>query len=360
MNPRIAEIGRHVLAGGDVDRSQAETLAAASGPDRYDLFYWANRVRMARCGPRVSFCSIVPLTLGGCSEDCAFCAQSVHHHTNLTRPSTCTDPQIIAAAEQAAVRGAESFGLVSSGRRPSAQLFERLLALVETLRRRSGIGLCASLGALTHEQAMAVAQAGVQRYNHNLETSAAHFPNIVTTHTYRERLQTLEVLSQTPLSICSGGIFGLGESWADRLDLAFALRRFRPAVVPLNFLHPIPGTPLEHAPPVPPLEILQIIAVFRFVFPAAQIKVAGGRERNLRDLQSWMFFAGASAALLGNYLTTTGRPPDVDWRMVGDLELEATPMQRLVPASAECGAGAQPPAGERAGQPTAAQHVPRS
>jgi biotin synthase len=358
MNPRIAEIGHHVLAGGDVDRSQAETLAAVRGPDRYDLFYWANRVRMARCGPRVSFCSIVPLTLGGCSEDCAFCAQSVHHHTTLTRPSTSTDPQIIAAAEQAALSGAESFGLVSSGRRPSAQLLERLLALVETLRRRVGIRLCASLGALTHEQALALCQAGVQRYNHNLETSAAHFRNIVTTHTYQERLQTLEVLSQTPLSICSGGIFGLGETWADRLDLAFALRRFSPAVVPVNFLHPIPGTPLEHAQPLPPLEILQIIALFRFVFPAAHIKVAGGRERNLRDLQSWMFFAGASSALLGNYLTTTGRPPELDWQMVRDLELETASTGKLLPASAGCGAAAQPLAAEHAGQRTAAKHLP--
>ena len=193
--------------------------------------------------------------------------------------------------------------------------------LASKLRRRVDVRLCAALGAIDVEQARSLRQAGIERYNHNLETSARFFPSIVTTHTYAGRLQTVAAVAEAGLSICSGGIFGVGENWADRLDMAFALRDCRPDVVPLNVLHPIAGTPLAKAAPLPPMEILQTIAVFRFIFPSARIKVAGGREANLRDLQSWMFFAGASSALIGNYLTTAGRPAREDHQMLRDLGL---------------------------------------
>ncbi|HUW83734.1 MAG TPA: biotin synthase BioB [Phycisphaerae bacterium] len=321
MNPQIAEIAQTLLAGGRIERPQAEVLTRATGTDVYDLLYWANRIRVERCGEAVSFCSIAALTVGGCTEDCAFCAQSARHRVDARRRQVLDDDEVLSAAEQAVKNGAESFGLVTSGCRPTRSLIERVTALADKLRRRVGIHLCAALGTIDGEQARTLRQAGIERYNHNLETSARFFPSIVTTHTYADRLQTVAAVAGAGLSICSGGIFGVGENWADRLDMAFALRDCRPDVVPLNFLHPIAGTPLAQAAPLPPMEILQIIAVFRFIFPSARIKVAGGREANLRDLQSWMFFAGASSALIGNYLTTAGRPADEDQQMLRDLGL---------------------------------------
>jgi len=321
MNPQIAKIAQTVLAGGQTERPQAEVLARAAGTDVHDLLYWANRIRIERCDQAVSFCAIAALTVGGCTEDCAFCAQSARHRTDARRRQVLDDDQILSAADQAVKDGAESFGLVTSGCRPTPSLLERITVLAGKLRRRVGVRLCAALGALDAGQARTLRQAGIERYNHNLETSARFFPNIVTTHTYADRLQTVAAVTEAGLSICSGGIFGVGESWADRLDMAFALRNCRPDVVPLNFLNPIAGTPLAQAAPLPPMEILQIIAVFRFMFPSTRIKVAGGREVNLRDLQSWMFFAGASSALIGNYLTTAGRPADEDQQMVRDLGL---------------------------------------
>ena len=323
MNQQIAEIAHTVLAGGDIQRPEAEILARTGGADVYDLLYWANRIRIERCGPAVSLCSIAALTAGGCTEDCAFCAQSARHRAEARQRQALDDDQVLSAAQQAAENGAEWFGLVTSGCRPTASLLERVTELARKLRRRVAVRLCAALGGIDGKQARALGEAGIDRYNHNLETSAGFFPNIVTTHTYSERLQTVEAVSEAGLSICSGGIFGVGESWTDRLDMAFALRDCRPDVVPLNFLHPIAGTPLAQAPPVPPMEILQIIAVFRFLFPAVRIKVAGGREANLRDLQSWMFFAGASSTLIGNYLTTAGRPAREDHQMLRDLGLLA-------------------------------------
>ena len=325
MNPKIQQIAQAVLAGHQLDQPQAHLLASLTGHHLYDLFYWANRIRITCAGPAVSFCSIAPLTLGGCTEDCAFCAQSARYHTPLTSPATLSDDQVLAAADQARHAGAQCFGLVTAGRCPSKQLFDRLLDLIAKLRRRLPIGLCASAGSLDHTQAHALRQAGLHRYNHNLETSAAFFPRVITSHHYHDRLATLAALQQAQLPLCSGGIFGLGETWPDRIDLAFALRPFAPQSIPLNFLHPIPGTPLARAAPLPPMEILHIIALFRFIFPATQIKVAGGRETNLRDLQSWIFFAGADSALIGNYLSTTGRPPDQDRQMIADLALDSPP-----------------------------------
>lgn len=180
-----------------------------------------------------------------------------------------------------------------------------------------------SLGAISADQARQLAQAGIHRYHHNLETSRRFFPSMVTTHGYDERLETLAAARAVGMSLCSGGIFGIGETWADRVDLALLLRdQVRPDVVPLNFLHPIPGTPLEHARPMPPTEILAIIAVFRLLLPTADIKVAGGRCLNLRDLQSWIFHAGATSLMVGDYLTTPGRDAAADRQMVQDLGLK--------------------------------------
>lgn len=332
MNSKITAIAESVLAGGQIDRAQAAFLASIRGIEVYDLLYWANRIRSERYSPDVSFCAIASVMTGACSEDCAFCAQSVHHPGPAARADSLTDEQICAAAEQAVRNGANSFGLVTSGRRLTPALLERIAGLARRIRQKHDIRLCASLGTITEQQARALLAAGIQRYNHNLETSETHYAAIVTTHAFQDRVDSVRAAARGGLEVCCGGIFGIGETWDDRLNLAFTLRELSPAAIPLNFLHPVPG-PLQDVPPLAPMEILHVIAMFRFVFPTAMVKVAGGRERNLRDLQSWIFYAGASSSLIGDYLTTTGRPAEEDHQMVRDLGLAERPATQGPPPS---------------------------
>jgi len=181
---------------------------------------------------------------------------------------------------------------------------------------------CASFGALTPLAARQLYDAGLRRYNHNLETSARFFPTICTTHTFEDRVTTIRHARAAGLQVCSGGIFGMGESPGDRIDMAVALRELDVDSIPINFLNPIPGTPLANAEPLQPMDCLRILGVYRLFFPTRDIKVAGGREAALRDLQSWMFYAGANGAILGNYLTTSGRSAEEDLQMVRDLGME--------------------------------------
>jgi biotin synthase len=239
---------------------------------------------------------------------------------------------VLAAARESADNGAQSFGIVNSGLGPSDDEIEEWGNVIRAIRREGRVRACASLGVLTAPQAQRLAEAGVQRYNHNLQTSRRHFSSIVTTHTYDDRLQTLRNLRAAGIELCCGALFGMGETWNDRLDLAFELREVNPEVVPINFLIPIPGTPLEHSRALEPIECLRIIAVYRFILPSQHLNIAGGREVNLRDLQSWMFLAGADSFMMGNYLTTCGRPVAEDLRMISDLGLELEPY--LQPAAA--------------------------
>jgi biotin synthase len=193
---------------------------------------------------------------------------------------------------------------------------------VRAMKEVDGICHCATLGTLTEEQARDLKAAGVRRVNHNLETSREFFPKIVSTHTWQERVETVRLAQRVGLEACCGCIFGMGESVDDRVSVAFSLKELNPHVVPLNFLFPIPGTPLANAPRLRPLEILQIIAVMRLVLPRQDLKVAGGREKNLRDLQSWIFYVGGTSGLIGNYLATVGRPNHEDLQMIADLELK--------------------------------------
>jgi biotin synthase len=212
--------------------------------------------------------------------------------------------------------------MVNPGRRPQEGDLRSLEELNEKLRLEGLPPACASLGELNEPTAMRLRAAGVVRYNHNLETSRSHFGHMVTTHSHDDRLATLRAARAAGMALCCGGIFGIGESWDDRIELAFTLRdQVQPDVVPLNFLDPRPGTPLAHVKTLSPLECLHIIALFRFVLPTVNIKIAGGR-RLLLDLQSWVFHAGASSLMVGDYLTTTGRDAATELRMVADLGLE--------------------------------------
>ena len=313
---RIAQLAQQVLAGQPLTRDQAEELTHVAGEALYDLFFWANKIRIRHVGPQVKFCSIVAAKVGACSEDCGFCSQSAHFKTGV-KPSKLTVEQMLEAADQAVANGADSFGIVNSGRGPTERELDWLEDFYKETVAQGKIRPCATLGELTPDQAQRLKAMGVQRINHNLETSKRHFPNICSTHTYDDRVRTIETAKAAGLSICSGGIFGMGEVWDDRLEMAFALRD----LVPLNFLNRIEGTPLyEKVADLTPMQALHIIALFRFILPDRELKVAGGREVILRDLQSWIFFAGASSFLIGNYLTTFGRSPQDDHQMLRDLE----------------------------------------
>ena len=322
MEARIAELAQRVLAGKLLDRDEADFLAGVEGDGLYDLFYWANRIRIRFVGRDVKFCAIVAAKAGGCSEDCKFCAQSSHFETAVEGQTLLTDQQVLDSAAHAAEVGADSFGIVNSGRAPTRrELEDWLKPMMMKIASEGKTRACATLGALTPETAKFLYDCGIRRINHNLETSERFYPNVVTTHPFTERVRTLKIAKAAGLSLCSGGIFGMGETWTDRLDMIFMLRELDVDVMPINFLNPIHGTPLGDSEKLPPMDCLKIISLARFILVNKELKVAGGREVCLRDLQSWIFFAGADSTMIGNYLTTYGRKPETDHQMVRDLGL---------------------------------------
>jgi biotin synthase len=319
--PDLLALARRVIAGGEPTRAEAHALFTLEGEEVYDLFYAAHKVRRHFHGNRVTFCSILPTKFGNCSEDCKFCAQSGHYDTGITPHPMMSGEEVTAACRDARDRGASAFGLVNSGRGPTQREWPKIMEAVQAIKEVDGICHCATLGRLTEEQARDLKAAGVRRINHNLETSREFYPQIVTTHAWQERVDTVRLAQRVGLETCCGCIFGMGESIEDRVSLAFSLKELNPSVVPLNFLFPIPGTPLENAPRLRPMEILKIIATMRLILPRQDLKIAGGREKNLRDLQCWIFYVGGTSALIGNYLATAGRPNEEDLQMVRDLEL---------------------------------------
>lgn len=236
-----------------------------------------------------------------------------------------SEEEILAAARRAIEVKAGRFGIVTSGRRVKGKEVQVIAQVLKQMKEEEiPVSRCASLGSLSVQEALILKEAGLQRYHHNLETSPDFFPRICTTHTFEERVATVKTAKEAGLEVCSGGIFGLGESLKDRTDLAFILKELDVNAVPLNFLHPIPGTPVENLPPLPPLEILKTIALFRFILPTKDIKVCGGREHNLRSLQPFIFLAGANGMLIGDYLTTKGQATRLDLEMIEDLGIKAT------------------------------------
>lgn len=292
----------------------------------WDLLARAHKVRQEHFGRAVRLCSIVPGKLGHCPGDCKWCAQSSHIATEKDAGAErAALADIVAEARSAVQFGSANIGIVNSGLRPTGRDLDDVIRASNAIATQCDgtIQTCASLGELTAAQAKQLADAGLARYHHNLETSRRFFPSVVSNHEYDARLHTLRVAKNAGLDICCGALFGLGESWADRVEIALTLRdEIQPSVVPLNFLVPMPGTPLADQTPMEPLEILACIAIFRLALPKTDIKIAGGRESNLRSLQSWIFYAGATSCMIGNYLTTAGRAPQEDLQMLQDLGLE--------------------------------------
>jgi len=322
MKNMIAAIADRVVSGGTITGDEALQLASAKSPDLFFLFAEANRIKEYFIGANVYLCSIINAKSGRCPENCAFCAQSAHHRTEAPVFPLVEEERMVACAKEAEANGSTCYGIITSGTGISrGEELERICRAVGRIRRETGITPSCSLGIIDLETAIALKKAGVETYHHNLETSRSFFPRICSTHEYEEDVQTVRVAKEAGLKVCCGGIFGMGETAAQRVEMALTLRELAVDSVPLNFLNPVAGTRLEGMEGISPMECLVTIALFRFILPDRRISVCGGREKNLRDLQSWMFLAGASGTMVGNYLTTTGRPAEQDWLMLQDLEL---------------------------------------
>lgn len=301
------EAGLSVLASPDV-----EVLALLAAAYRVRHHYFGNRVHLHL---------LMNAQSGLCPEDCHYCSQSRISTADISKYPLQTRETLLAGAKRAAELQARTYCIVASGRGPTDQQVAFLGDVVRDIKAESELKVCCCLGLLTSEQASALKTAGVDRYNHNLNTSETHSPEIVTTHTYGDRLTTAHLVKQAGISLCSGVIFGMGERDQDIVDVAFALRELGAESIPVNFLIPIEGTPMAGRCDLTPQRCLKILALMRFVNPDREIRIAGGREVHLRSLQPLGLYA-ANSIFLGDYLTTQGQEPSADYQMLKDLGFE--------------------------------------
>jgi biotin synthase len=318
-----------------LDRARAQVLSQGVGLDESDvlealrlpdadlpaLLQLAHEVRTRWCGPEVEVEGIVSLKTGGCPEDCHFCSQS-GLFTSPVRAVWLDIPALVEAAQQTAATGATEFCIVAAVRGPDRRLMDQMRQGVTAIREAVDIQIAASLGMLSKEQVDELVEMGVHRYNHNLETSRSYFPNVVTTHSWQERWSTLEMVRDSGMELCCGGILGLGETVEQRAEFAAQLAELDPHEVPLNFLNPRPGTPLADRPVVEGRDALRAIAAFRLAMPRTILRYAGGREITLGDLGTRDgLLGGINAVIVGNYLTTLGRPATADLELLAELKM---------------------------------------
>lgn len=303
--------------------TQAESLITCPDNDVFALASAAHAIKQHYYSNKIKLCSLINAKSGKCSENCSFCAQSAHFKTPADSYSMVAEAQIIEQATTARDRHATCFSIVTSGKGiTDARDMSTLCSSLEGISQNLGLKSCASLGIMSAEQLTALKNAGLKRFHHNLETAESFFSSICTTHTYEERIQTIRDAKAIGLEVCSGGIFGLGETPQQRLELAFTLKGLEVDSIPINILNPIPGTAAEHAPSLSPLETLRLVATYRFIFPNKDVGVLGGREARLGDLQALILISGANVILIGNYLTTSGRDAEADLDMIRALGMQ--------------------------------------
>lgn len=313
------------LSGIPISREEAICIVeAADGDSLMTLLVAANRIRQHYRANEVDLCSIISAKSGNCSEDCGYCAQSSRSTADVPVYPLADADAVLDKAAEAKAGGARRFCIVTSGRKPSASELNRIAGMISAIREL-GLLPCATLGLLSRDELLLLQSAGLERYHNNLETSSRFFPSICSTHSYAEKLTTIREAKRLGLSLCSGGIFGLGETWDDRIDMALTLREIGADSVPINFLVPVSGTRLETQEILQPSEALAIIALYRFLLPDREIRICGGRLQCLGELNPFIFLAGADGLLIGNYLTTTGRGYEHDIRMIAQLRLSAVP-----------------------------------
>ncbi|MCW8130983.1 MAG: biotin synthase BioB [Planctomycetota bacterium] len=329
MSEIVAELGRKVLeTGHKLTREEGLELCRPS-VDVHDVMYWANKIRRKFRGEEVKACSIVSVKTGACTEDCSFCAQSSKYKTNSPVHDFLPVEQVRAAAKAAKKSGSYALGLVAQGHGPKDEDLDVYVEYMKAMGEEGLVEKHINIGIMSETQIARLKGAGMVCCGHNLETSRRMFPKICSTHSYDDRVKTMQALQRQGVKICSGAIFGVGEDWIDRVDLAIDLRDLGAGNIPMNFLNRIEGTPLANARPMEPLDILRTVALYRFILFDRDLGVYGGREVNLRDLQALIFNAGASAVMIGNYLTTAGRPAEMDKQMIKDLGLKLAPPRVL-------------------------------
>jgi biotin synthase len=328
----ILEIAREQVLERGIGLDEAQTLDVLRLPDAAvdDALALAHEVRMRWCGPEVEVEGIVSLKTGGCPEDCHFCSQSGRFETPV-RSVRLDIPELVEAARETAATGATEFCIVAAVRGPDERLMAQVREGVAAIAAAVEINVACSLGILTREQGLELAALGVHRYNHNLETARSHFGNVVTTHTWEERWETLQLVRELGMEVCCGGIIGMGETLEQRAELAAQFAALDPDEVPLNFLDPRPGTPFADLEPVAAVDALRTIAAFRLALPRTILRFAGGRELTLGDLGARQgMVGGINAVIVGNYLTTLGRDPQEDLDLLAELSMPVKELSKTL------------------------------
>jgi biotin synthase len=311
----INTLREKVIGSGSLSREEALSLAEIPRSQIFSLIASANTIRDHFRGKTAGLCSIVSAKSGACSEDCSFCAQSSKSRAVIDVYPLLQKEKIIERALEAKKSGVKRFSVVTSGRAISGKDLSLVADIVSDVKK-VGLLPCASLGLLEKEELLFLKTAGLDRYHHNLETSEEFFPRICTTHNYSDKTKTIRAAKAAGLSVCSGGIFGMGETWLNRIDMAFALRELGVESVPINFLVPIKGTALEKRALLHPFDALKIISLYRYVLPEKEVRICGGRLQVLGEFHSLVFAAGADGMITGNYLTTMGRIPGDDLKLI--------------------------------------------
>jgi biotin synthase len=322
LDTDILSVAREQVLERGVGLTEAQAVECLTLPDDRldDLLALAHEVRMRWCGPEVEVEGIVSVKTGGCPEDCHFCSQS-GLFSSPVRAAWLDIPSLVQAAKETAATGATEFCIVAAVRGPDERLMRQMREGCAAIRAEVDINIAASLGMLTQAQVDELADMGIHRYNHNLETSRSYFPNVVTTHTWEERWSTLTMVRDAGMEVCCGGIVGMGETIEQRAEFAAQLAELEPDEVPLNFLNPRPGTPFGDQPTMAPAEALKTVATFRLALPRTILRYAGGRELTLGDLAGKGVLGGINAVIVGNYLTTLGRPATEDLDMLSELSM---------------------------------------
>ncbi len=318
MSERLTE---KALAGEALSGDDLAHIAAIEGGELFHLFAAAGRIRERHRGNRVDLCSIINAKSGACSEDCSYCAQSSKSKAGISVYPLVNESAVLEKAGEAKDAGVSRFCIVTSGRKVGKGELREIASMIGKVRRL-GLLPCATLGLLEKDELSMLRDSGLERYHHNLETSERFFPEICSTHTYTDKIRTIEAAKSIGLSLCSGGLFGIGESWQDRIEMALALRKLDVDSIPINFLIAVKGTAMEERDPLHPFEALKIISLYRFVLPEKEIRVCGGRRKTLGEFNSMVFLAGADSLLTGNYLTAAGTPYDDDLRLIKYYGLE--------------------------------------
>ncbi len=310
-----------VLAGGELTAEHAAAILDVDDDDVLDLLAATYRIRRRHFGKQVQLYYLKNAKSGLCPEDCGYCSQSKVSDAAIPKYRWNTREQLLDEARKAKAANARTYCIVASGRGPSDREIEHVVQTVKDIKAELGMHVCACLGLLTGEQARRLAEAGVDRINHNLNTSRRYYDQICSTHTYQDRLDTLEVVRQSGMELCSGLIVGMGETRDDIIDVVMELKSLKVESIPVNFLHPIDGTPLATEENLDPRFCLKVLCLLRFAHPSTEIRIAGGREVNLRSMQAMGLYA-ANSIFVSDYLTTPGQAAEADFRMIRDLGFE--------------------------------------